>query len=52
MTALLTIALLICPLSLSSQNSFSLSPDLDNAPDNQVLATLIESPDRVIALDL
>ena len=47
-----TIALLICPLSLPSQNSFSLSLDLDNAPDDHALATLIASPDQVIAIQI
>ncbi len=52
LSTLSTIALLIYPLSLYSQNSFSLSLDLDNAPDNQALATLIASPDRVIAIQI
>ena len=52
LSTLSTIALLICPLSLSSQNSFSLSLDLDNSPDDQALATLIASPDRVIAIQI
>ena len=52
LSTLSTIALLICPLSLSSQNSFSLSLDLDNAPDDQALATLIASPDQVIAIQI
>ncbi len=42
----------ICPPSLSSQNSFSLSLDLDNSPDDQALATLIASPDQVIAIQI
>ncbi len=52
LSTLSTIALLIYPLSLYSQNSFSLSLDLDNAPDNQALATLIASPDQVIAIQI
>ena len=52
LSTLSTIALLICPLSLSSQNSFSLSLDLYNAPDDQALATLIASPDQVIAIQI
>ena len=52
LSTLSTIALLICPLPLSAQNSFSLSLDLDNAPDNQALATLIASPDQVIAIQI
>ena len=52
LSTLSTIALLICPLSLSSQNSFSLSLDLDNSPDDQALATLIASPDQVIAIQI
>ena len=52
LSILSTIALLICPLSLSPQNSFSLSLDLDNAPDDQALATLIASPDQVIAIQI
>ncbi len=52
LSTLSTIALLIYPLSLSSQNSFSLSLDLDNAPDDQALATLIASPDQVIAIQI
>ena len=51
-STLSTIAFLICPLSLSSQNSFSLTLDLDNAPDDQALATLIASPDQVIAIQI
>ncbi len=52
LSTLSTIALLIYPLSLSSQNSFSLTLDLDNAPDDQALATLIASPDQVIAIQI
>ena len=52
LSILSTIALLICPLSLSSQNSFSLSLDLDNSPDDQAVATLIASPDQVIAIQI
>ena len=52
LSTLSTIALLICPLSLSSQNSFSLSLDLDNSPDDQAVATLIASPDQVIAIQI
>ena len=52
LSTLSTIALLICPLSLSAQNTFSLALDLDNAPDNQALATLIASPDQVIAIQI
>ena len=52
LSTLSTITLLIYPLSLSAQNSFSLSLDLDNAPDNQALATLIASPDQVIAIQI
>ncbi len=52
LSTLSTIALLICPLSLSSQNSFSLSLDLYNSPDDQAVATLIASPDQVIAIQI
>ena len=52
LSTLSTIALLIYPLSLASQNSFSLSLDLDNAPDDQALATLVASPDQVIAIQI
>ena len=52
LSTLSTIALLTCPLSLSSQSSFSLSLDLDNSPDDQALATLIASPDQVIAIQV
>ena len=52
LSTLSTIALLICSQSLSAQNSFSLSLDLDNAPDNQALATLTASPDQVIAIQI
>ena len=52
LSTLSTIALLIYPLPLSSQNSFSLALDLDNAPDDQALATLIASPDQVIAIQI
>ena len=52
LSTLSTIALLIYPSSLSSQNSFSLALDLDNAPEDQALATLVASPDRVIAIQI
>ena len=52
LSTLSTIALLIYPPSLSAQNSFSLALDLDNAPDDQALATLIASPDQVIAIQI
>ncbi len=52
LSTLSTIAFLICPLSLSSQNSFSLSLDLDNSPEDQAIATLIASPDQVIAIQI
>ena len=52
LSTLSTIALLIYPLSLSSQNSFSLSLDLDNSPEDQALASLIASPDQVIAIQI
>ena len=52
LSTLSTIALLIYPLSLSSQNNFSLSLDLDNSPDDQAVATLIASPDQVIAIQI
>lgn len=52
LSTLSTIALLIYPLSLYSQNSFSLSLDLDNTPDNQALASLITAPDQVIAIQI
>ncbi len=45
-------ALLIYPLSLSAQNSFSLSLDMDRAAGNQAVTSLNTSPDQVIAIQI
>ena len=47
-----TIALLIYPLSLSAQNSFSLSLDMDSAASDQAVTSLNTSPDQVIAIQV
>ena len=52
LSTLSTIALLVYPLSLSAQNSFSLSLDVDSAAGDQAVKSLNTSPDRVIAIQI
>lgn len=49
---LLTLALLIYPLSLSAQNSFSLSLDVDIAAGDQAVTSLNASADQVVAIQI
>ena len=46
------LALLIYPLSLSAQNSFSLSLDVNGAADNQAVTSLNVSADQVVAIQI
>ncbi len=48
----LTLALLIYPLSLSAQNNFSLSLDVDSAVGDQAVTSLNVSTDQVIAIQI
>ena len=50
--AILSIALLIHPLSLSSQNSFSLSLDVDGTAGDQGDTSLNVSPERVVSIQI
>ena len=50
--AIITIALLIYPLSLSSQNNFSLSLDANSAAGDQAVTTLNTSPDQVVSVQV
>ena len=45
-------ALLIHPLSLSSQNSFSLSVDVDGTPGDQAVSSLDVFPNRTISIQI
>ena len=47
-----TLALLIYPLSLSAQNSFSLSLDVDGAAGDQAVTSLNMSVDEIIAIQI
>ena len=47
-----TLTLLIHPLSLSAQNSFSLSLDVDGATGDQAVTSLNTSADQVIAIQI
>ena len=47
-----TLALLIHPLSLSAQNSFSVSRDVDGAAGDQAVTSLNTAPDQVIAIQI
>ena len=50
---LLTIAaFLICPLSLSAQNRFSLSLDTDSATGDQAVTSVNISPDQVVSIQV
>ena len=48
----LTLTLLIYPLSLSAQNSFSLSVDLNSAAGDQAVTSLNTDPNQVIAIEI
>ena len=52
LSTLSTIALLIYPLSLSAQNSFSLSLDVDGATGDQSVTSLNTAPDQVVAIEI
>ena len=52
LSTLSTLALLIYPLSLSAQNSFSLSLDVDGAAGDQAVTSLNTSADQVIAIEI
>ena len=46
------LALLIHPLSLSAQNTFSLSVDLNSAIGDQAVTSLNTAPDQVVAIEI
>ena len=46
------LALLIYPLSLSAQNSFSVSLNVDSAAGDQAVTSLNTAPDQVIAIEI
>ena len=48
----LTLALLIHPLSLSAQNSFSVSLDVNSSPGDQVVTSLNVSADQIVAIQI
>ena len=48
----LTLALLIHPLSLSAQNTFSLSLDVNSAAGDQAVTSLNASADQVVAIQI
>ena len=50
LSTLSILTLLIYPLSLSAQNSFSLSLDVDGAAGDQTVTSLNTAPDQVVAL--
>ena len=52
LSTLSTIALLIYPLSLSAQNSFSVSVDMDSAAGDQAVTSLNVSADQVITIQI
>ena len=49
---IIALALLIYPLSLSSQNNFSLSLDANGAAGDQAVTTLNTSPDQVVSVQV
>ena len=51
-TGLSILALLIHPLSLSAQNSFSLSLDVDGAAGDQAVTSLNMSADQIVAIQI
>ena len=52
LSTLSTLALLIYPLSLSAQNSFSLSLDVNSAAGDQAVTSLNVSADQVVAIQI
>ena len=52
LSTLSTLALLIYPLSLSAQNSFSVSVDMDSAAGDQAVTSLNVSADQVITIQI
>ena len=48
----LTLALLIYPLSLPAQNSFSVSLDVDGSAGDQGVTSLNTAPDQVVAIEI
>ena len=52
LSTLSTLALLIYPLSLSAQNNFSLSLDVDDAVGDQAVTSLNVSADQVVAIQI
>ena len=52
LSTLSTLALLIHPLSLSAQNSFSISLDVDGAAGDQAVTSLNVSADQVVAIQI
>ena len=52
LSTLSTLALLIYPLSLSAQNSFSISLDVDGAAGDQAVTSLNTSADQVVAIQI
>ncbi len=52
LSTLSTLALLIPPLSLSAQNSFSVSLDVDGAAGDQAITSINVSADQVVAIQI
>ena len=52
LSILSTLALLIYPLSLSAQNSFSVSVDLNSAAGDQAVTSLNTAPNQVVAIQI
>ena len=52
LSTLSILALLIYPLSLSAQNSFSLSLDVNGAAGDQAVTSLNVSADQVVAIQI
>ena len=52
LSTLSILALLIYPLSLAAQNSFSVSLDVDSSEDDQAVTSLNASADQVVAIQI
>ena len=52
LATLSTLALLIYPLSLSAQNSFSVSVDVNSAAGDQVVTSVNTAPNQVVAIQI
>ena len=52
LSILSTFALLMYPLSLSAQNSFSISVDVNDAAGDQTVTSLNVSADQVVAIQI